>query len=129
MSDDGDLSQRTLEAITKASLNLFESSNIIFTWRSQIAVCELGSAILERAPQGLTEGEQTCLKELWTKSFAQASSPESIENVKIQCVRFGKSLLEKKVNFWFIVENDLRRLMHLDPSPVVSVELKNAGVV
>ncbi|CUS25176.1 LAQU0S30e00276g1_1 [Lachancea quebecensis] len=126
---DGNLSQRTLEAIAQASLNLFQSNTVIFTWRSQIAVSEIGSVLLENAPPTLTEDEQTSLKQLWTKAFEHASSPESIENVKVQCVRFGRRLLEEKVNFTFVVENDLRRLTHLDPSPVVTVELKNAGVI
>ncbi|SCV04250.1 LAME_0H16952g1_1 [Lachancea meyersii CBS 8951] len=118
-----------LELIAASTIGLFESQTIVNTWRSQIAVSEIGYLIATREGDAKNDEITDFLKKLWRKSFEEAFREEAIENVKIQCVKFGKVLLQKKVTFNFVVVSNLQELLRSDPTPQVITALHNAGIV
>ncbi|CEP60564.1 Ecm29p LALA0_S01e13806g [Lachancea lanzarotensis] len=117
-----------LEFLRSSTIGLFHSQSIVNTWRSQIAVSEIGS-IVARAAGGSSDSEITqFLRDIWYKSFEEATEEEAIENVKIQCVKFGSTLMEKNVSFKFVVVNNLLEMLRSGPTPQVAAVLNNAGI-
>lgn len=114
--------------IVESSVNLFTSKNVVHTWRSQIAISDVGVLLLDDISSNLKSQLQSKFLILWERAFEEGSRPDAIDNVQIQMIKFGKKLKEGFPSLKLIIDNELANLMEVDRSPIVVVELRNAGI-
>ncbi|SCU84868.1 LAFA_0D12508g1_1 [Lachancea sp. 'fantastica'] len=127
-SKTNDRSAELLGVVKSATIGLFHSQSIVNTWRSQIAVSEIGTIVAELAG-GDPDGDTVqFLREIWFRSFEEASRDDALESVKIQCTKFGKTLMEMNASFRFVVESNLLEMLRSDPTPQVTAALHSAGI-
>ncbi|SCU96031.1 LAMI_0F04896g1_1 [Lachancea mirantina] len=110
--------------VTENSRCLLQSSNVIHTWRTQVAINEIGLALSKSG--GPTETLSKGLEILWTAIATEIEANETIENVKISFIRFSKAL---KDGFPAIADEIDIRVNHIfrgQNSSILNVELQNA---
>ena len=113
-----------LETILNYSMSLLENKMFIYTWRSQIAVNDIGIRILEK---NIILNEEIILK-YWNFVYQRTSSKETTLNVKLKLIKFGSIMMNKYKFKKSIIESQLRELSDIDPSSRIVMELKNIGL-
>lgn len=110
-------------------LFLLREDFIIYTWRTQVGACEIGFSILETYNErfSTTEFEES-LRELWNELFTRNSMRETVDNAKIQLIRFGSEISRKDSYLRDVIQRDLVKLSETDVSVRVGNELKNVGI-
>ncbi|CCF59929.1 hypothetical protein KAFR_0I01480 [Kazachstania africana CBS 2517] len=113
--------------ILDSVLNLFDSSMIIYTWRSQSACSRIGTDVLDKLP--LTDANaESKLKAYWTTCYNINCRKEATENVKLEFIKFSMKLARKIPSLRAEVEEGMSRLAQLDPTARIELELKNFGL-
>lgn len=110
-------------------LFLLQEDFVIYTWRTQVGACEIGSEIMEHYDRkySTVESEKT-LKNYWHELFVLNTSKETVENVKIQLIRFGSKIYLKSDSLRDEVRTDLTNFSETETSSKVDTELKNLGI-
>lgn len=119
-----------LKFIIRRFSRLFKNTGTHYTWRSQVAICEVGNVVLE-SPYYLLNSRDFAefIKELWGMAFEYNSTNESIENVKVQTVRLGAHIITKMPNLKNGIQSDLKNLSEMALTSKVEVELKNVNII
>lgn len=119
-----------LKVILDEFSKLFENHDVHFTWRTQIGACDVGTAIIECFdPKISSKSElENLMKDFWDKLFQNNSTKESIENVKIQTIKFGAKLRLSIPGLRNKIEKDLGDLSAMELTSKIESELKNVGI-
>ncbi|GAV50901.1 hypothetical protein ZYGR_0AD00840 [Zygosaccharomyces rouxii] len=115
--------------IVSKILFLLQEDFVIYTWRTQVGACEIGSEIMETYNEKFVAVEfEESLRKLWNELFIRNSTRETVDNAKIQLVRFGSKISTKDAYLRNEIQRDLINLSETDVSAKVSNELKNLGI-
>lgn len=102
----------------------------IYTWRSQLACCDIGKALIENF-SNLDHVDMSSVLNLleghWAVTTKFCCTKETVENVKIQVIGFAALLVKKIPEFKPAVNESMRLLLDIDPTQRLTLELKNAG--
>ncbi|AAS51165.2 ACL063Wp [Eremothecium gossypii ATCC 10895] len=101
---------------------------IVPTWRTSIATCEVACTMLENFHGTLSDTLINHFILFWKTVYASSSTPETIESVKIQLIRFGAKLRDQDPSFANQIECELRELVLKDKSPVLLAALQATGI-
>lgn len=112
-----------------STIQIFDSRSVIYTWRSQIGGSEIGSILLDAIPNNFGQELSPQFEKLWKFLYKVCGSKESIENVKIQLIRFGSKLKDKFNTLTTLVDSNLTELGNSSSSAVVKTELSKSGVI
>lgn len=113
----------------KSIAEIFDSSSVTYTWRSQIAAPEIGIILLNNFSGELSNHFLEKFLNLWRKIFTVNNTKEAIQSVKIQTIRFGGQLKNKTPTpIRHGIENDLRTMAELDDCPIVAAELSKIDI-
>lgn len=128
-SESGYYSRDLLKFVITSTIQIFDSRSVIYTWRSQIGGSEIGSILLDAIPNNFGQELSPQFEKLWEVLYKVCGSKESIENVKIQLIRFGSKLKEKFNTLTTLVDSNLTELGNSSSSTVVKTELLKSGVI
>ncbi|AGO11203.1 AaceriACL063Wp [[Ashbya] aceris (nom. inval.)] len=117
-----------LFVLNACSRTLSPENYIVPTWRTSIAICEIASTVLEKFQGMLPDTMIEPFVSFWKAAYVSSATPETIENAKIQLLRFGAKLRDKVPRLTNQVESELRELVRKDNSPVLSAGLKSVGI-
>lgn len=118
-----------LDFILKRVSNIFDNEDVLYTWRSQIAACEIGIEIVNSYDTKMINNNfENSMMSYWKKLFQCNSTKESTENVKIQMIKFGGKLSSKVPRLRFEIESDLRILSDAEATSRIENELRNVGI-
>lgn len=107
---------------------LFDHLSILYTWRSQVAACEIGQLVVNSLNVNLDKEMEELLMKFWSRIIKCNGTKESIENVKIQTIKLAASLRKYAPGLKLQIESDLRVIAELDPTSRVENELRNIGL-
>lgn len=123
----------TLELILKELESSFSPASYEPTWRTYLGIVECLKMITSILVESRSfESDRVCvdlLRDCWKVVINQNFRSDSIENVKVQSVRLGKSIIDLKImSLGNDVENDLKKLLLNEASTIVKVEIENLFV-
>lgn len=115
--------------ILAETMKLFNHNSILYTWRSQVAACEIGQELVDSiSATGHDPKLNALLSKFWSTVFECNGTTEAIENVKIQTIMLGVTLRKHIPELGFEIESNLRAYSELGRTSRVENELRNAGL-
>ncbi|ODV60780.1 Ecm29p [Ascoidea rubescens DSM 1968] len=128
---DEKFSQPLFMLILKSVERFFESKVVIITWRTQIAVCDSFSKLIETllsSKQSLSMEEIEFSISSWNTIFFRCCNKAAIENVRLQAVRSSSKLLKllnalKIENHESFIIEKMNKMRAEESSSVVKVEI------
>lgn len=118
-----------LNFILRRVSDILDNEDILYTWRSQIAACEIGIEIIDSYDMKMiNENFENSMMLYWEKLYQCNSTKESTENVKIQMIKLGGKLSSKVPGLRFKIEGDLRNLSDAEATSRIENELRNVGI-
>ncbi|QID79818.1 proteasome component M29 [Saccharomyces pastorianus] len=117
-----------LEFIIDEIAYLFHNDRIIHTWRTQLAASEIGISIVGRFSTISSADFIQNVGRLWDQTFPINCNKETIENVKLQMIKFGGLIIQKIPSLQNNIEENLRLLNSIDSTSRIELELKNIGL-
>jgi proteasome component ECM29 len=117
-----------LEFIIDEIAYLFHNDRIIHTWRTQLAASEIGISIVGRFSTISSADFIQNVGRLWDQTFPINCNKETIENVKLQMIKFGSLIIQKIPSLQNNIEENLRLLNSIDSTSRIELELKNIGL-
>lgn len=119
-----------LDFVLHLSEERFETTSILFTWRSQLSFYEVGIEILNRNDNETITGDiADKFIHYWKCGFKVSHGKNSIESVKVRMIRFGGIMMKKLPSARRMIEYDLNEMISNDPSTILKAEATNIGLV
>jgi len=116
-----------LQTLLDLILQCFGNNLYIYTWRTQLSLCEIGKKIITNYDINSDEID-TILSTYWKLVSENNTTKETIENVKIEMISFGSLLSQRVPNLKSIIEESIREMTDNDPNPRLTLEIKNNGL-
>ncbi|CAI4063344.1 Ecm29p SKDI_08G0120 [Saccharomyces kudriavzevii IFO 1802] len=117
-----------LDFIIDEVVYLFHNDRIIYTWRTQLAASEIGVSIIGKFNAISSADFIQNVEKLWSHVFQINCNKETIENVKLQMIKFGGLIIQKIPSLQNNIEENLRLLNDVDSTNRIELELKNIGL-
>ncbi|CDO94130.1 unnamed protein product [Kluyveromyces dobzhanskii CBS 2104] len=122
---------QVVQLIFEFMREMFESSKIAYSWRSELAYFEvaillIGSRTEPKRP--LSENSKT-FTDIWTYGYGICNQKETIENVKIKLIRYGGLLKEKLPHTSTMVNHGVSEIIRVDVSSVLKMEAVKIGAI
>lgn len=110
----------TLDFVLDCLLRCFDyDSAFVYTWRTQLASCEIPSTLLRsfEGKRDLAENARPSFERYWTTSSEVNTRQEVIENVKIEYIKFGMLLSKVYPDLKPMVQSSFKILLTTDSNP------------
>lgn len=118
------------EMICKYLLTLFNSPKLTPTWRSQLAIAEIGQLILVNSQKIATNNQlEECIMQLWECTIQNMQDFGTIENVQLAAVKFGEKISTTLPRHSKQVLSELKGWSDQNLTPRVVTELKKLQIV
>lgn len=118
-----------LKFVTENTIKLFHNEQILYTWRSQVAAGEIGTEIAEPLNAKLVDSNvKELMTRFWSQLFLYNGTKETIENAKVQTIRFADILRSRIPEVRQQIDADLRSLGDIDSTSRIETELRKIGI-
>ncbi|AMD21023.1 HEL258Wp [Eremothecium sinecaudum] len=113
------------EFVLRTTLALLD---LTYTWRTQIAVSEIGLQLLDKVDTNLDAVYTEIFDKFWSKVYELNCAMDVIESVKVQLIKFGGKLSSKAPRLSVQIKSQLQDMVIQSKSAILEAELNNVGI-